>query len=185
MTVIEKDDKSAEQAAPEVPAVPPPAAFEALQAVFADQESSVSIEAINQLVLREELVRLIRKTTKLENTIEDLQDEKRREWRSLFLKLLPLMDSLDRMIRQTGPENELASSLESLRSQFLGVLEEQEILPIPLDVGSPFDLTTCDISRQQRRADLLPDLIIQVDRRGYTYQSKILRKARVVVSALP
>ncbi len=170
---------------PNEPQQPSLAAYEALKNVLEKEDTEVSVDLINRMVLREELVRLIKNTTDLENRLDDLQDETRRERRSLFLKLLPIMDSLDRMIRQTNPENELAASLESLRSQFLSILEEQDVVPIPVEIGQQLDLNVAEISRQQRRSDLEPDMIIQVDRRGYIFQSKVLRKARVVISTKP
>lgn len=162
-----------------------PAAYESLKTLLEKEDTSAGVEVINRMLLREEIVRLIQKATELENNLDQLQDETRREQRSLFLKLLPLMDSLDRMIRQTGPENELAASLESLRSQFLGILEEQDVVPLDIEPGQPLDLNLCEISRQQRRADLQPDLIIQVERCGYSFKSKVIRRARVVISIEP
>lgn len=167
------------------PTQPTLAAYDRLKTLTEGDQPGLTLDAINRLVLREEMVRMIRRVTELENSLENLQDDNRREKRSLFLKLLPLLDSLDRIIRQTDPNNELSGSMESLRSQFLGVMEDQDIVPIEIEVGQPFDLTLCDISRRQERPDLPAETIVSVERRGYTYQSKVLRKARVVISTLP
>jgi molecular chaperone GrpE (heat shock protein) len=164
---------------------PPPASYEPLKNLLEREDGDLVISDISRLVVREELIGLIKNVTELENDLEDLRDETRRKLRSQVLKLLPLMDSLDRMIRNIDSENEMITSLESLRSQFLGLLEEQEVEPIPVEIGMPLDLGLCEISRQQERSDIQPDLIIQIERRGYFYQSKVLRRARVVISTLP
>jgi molecular chaperone GrpE (heat shock protein) len=164
---------------------PPPASYGPLKNLLEREDGDSLISNVSRLVLREELIGQIKKMTALENDLEDLRDETRRKQRSQALKLLPLMDSLDRMIRNIGSENEVITSLESLRSQFLGILEDQEVEPIPVEIGMPLDLKLCEVSRQQERSDVQPDLIVQIDRRGYFYQSKVLRRVRVVISTLP
>ena len=139
---------------------------------------------LQRRLLREDVViRLTRELTHAENEMENIQDENRRSQRKFFVRLLNVADSLDRLIKQINPGNEVAASLETLRLQLLQILEDVEIIPIELEIGQPFDASLCEISRRQVRPDIQPNCILVVDQRGYLMQSKPLRRARVVISS--
>lgn len=128
---------------------------------------------------------LIRKRRQLEDQLNEEREEQHRETRSFYLKLLVVIDSLDRLIRLADPNNELANSLNALRSEIFLVLEDQEIVPIHLSIGEIFSKETCEAAARKLRPDLPAYTIISIERRGYTWKSQILRRARVTISVLP
>lgn len=144
-----------------------------------------TVEAVNRLILRPAVSHLTHQRSDLQTELEDTLEDQTREKRSFYNRLLGVLDGMDRVLQQADPENELAGNLESLRTKFLQVLEDEDVLPIELSIGQPFDNTICEVSQRQTREDLAPDTIISIDRKGYTCKSKLLRRARVVISVTP
>jgi len=149
---------------------------------FIKGEEELTAFQVSQKILHNLLLQKERVCFELEDKLEQLPDEHRREKRSFYLKLLAVMDSIDRMINAADPENELVHDVETIRNQFFLVLEETEIFPIEVQVGKAFDPATCETAGSRLRPDLAPTTIIQVERRGYNWQEKVLRKARVIIS---
>ncbi|HPH95211.1 MAG TPA: nucleotide exchange factor GrpE [Anaerolineaceae bacterium] len=144
-----------------------------------------TVASVNRLILRPAAAQLTRQRSDLQTSLDDALEEQTREKRSFYTKLLSVVDGMDRVLQQADPENDLAGNLESLRTKFLQVLEDEDVLPIELAVGQPFDAATCEVSQRRTRDDLPPDTIISIDRKGYTCKSKLLRRARVVISVTP
>lgn len=165
----------------EVNETAPPGLNPAFQQLAQKNPTLPGIEVLRRLS-REEVIRLTRELTHAENEMENIQDDNRRSQRKFFVRLLNVADSLDRLISQVNPGNEVAASLETLRLQLLQILEDVEIIPIELEIGQPFDASLCEISRRQVRPDIQPNCILVIDQRGYLMQSKPLRRARVVIS---
>lgn len=160
----------------------------ALQEAFArlkKEDGAADPDRLGRSLIRDALEQLTRQRSDAVSRLEDTQEEARREQRAFYLKLLTVVDSLDRLIRQTDPSNELAGSLEATRTQFLEVLDDQDIAVVEVRVGQPFDPAVCEVSGRKTREDLPPDTILSIERRGYIWQSKTLRRARVVISVPP
>lgn len=151
----------------------------------AGEDADRTLAELNQHVVRGLLAGMTVQRSDLEMRLRDIENEHRREQRSLYLQILNLVDSLDRILRSADPENDLANSVEVLRSQFFQFLEDHEILPVEIEVGQIFDPTCCEVSTRKPRPDLPPDVILSIERRGYAYQSRSLRKARVTISYQP
>lgn len=145
----------------------------------------MSVSAVNTAIIRAEMVKLIRSLTDCQNELENLADEQRNKQRSFLMKLLEVADSLDRLITPVESTNELANSLQVLRTQLWQILGDEGIVPIELRVGQPFDPALCEISQKVVRLELAPNTITSIDRRGYTWQSKPFRRARVAISTRP
>ncbi len=120
----------------------------------------------------------------------------------LILKLLPVVDDFERSIRMTRPagENEGGSRLEeqdpgiraaeeSLRrgmglvyDKLKKILESQGVRAFE-SVGKPFDPHLHDALLQVPRSDVPPHTVIEEVDKGYMLNDKVLRHAKVVVSA--
>ncbi len=149
------------------------------------EQQATTVSTIGRHLVRETIARLTRERSKMADQLEDAQEENRREQRAFYLKVLNILDSLDRLIRQTSPENELAESLTAIRAQFLEVLDDQEIALVDVVVGRAFDAALCEVSRRETRDDLPLDTILAIERKGYSWRGKTLRRARVIISTRP
>ncbi len=127
---------------------------------------------------------MIRQRRFLADKLDEEHEEQNRETRAFYLKLLVVVDSMDRLIRMADSQNELANSLNALRAEFLQVLEDQEIMPINVAIGEIFDKEICEATSRKLRPDLPAYSIISIERRGYTWKSRLLRRVRIIVSAL-
>ncbi len=128
---------------------------------------------------------VIQERSDLQSSLDDNQKEHYKEQRAFYLKLLSVADSLDRLMKQLESSSEMFSHINSVRNKLFQVLEEVDIEPIPVSPGQPFDPTYSDVSDRQVREDLAADTIISVESRGYTWQSKVLRPVRVIISIKP
>ena len=155
------------------------------QTIPIGEDADRVVAEINQQVIRGLLAGMTAQRSDLEIRLRDTEEEHRRELRSLFLQILVLVDSLDRILRNADEEDEMTGSVDVLRSQFFQLLEDHDILPVDIEVGQAFNPTCCEVSSRKPRPDLPPDVILSVERRGYTLQSRPLRKARVTISYQP
>jgi len=146
------------------------------------KKQPLTVSRVKDELFRPEVINLINALTEAENTIEELQDEAKQKKRKLLLKLLVVVDSLDRIIRHTDSQNETAASLQILRTQFLQFLEDEEVEIVDIKIGQPFDANVCEASQKTQREDIPEGTILFIDQNGYFWQSKLLRKARVTAS---
>jgi len=149
---------------------------------LAQSGQPVGVEQINNLVVRETINSLIRRVSDLEDQINTNQQDQRHEMRSFLVSLLRVGDSLDRILKLTDPDNEVFASLSALRNLFLQILEDRDVYVVEITAGDDFDPVTCEVSGSEERPDLAPDTILSVERRGYLWGEKTLRRARVVIA---
>jgi len=128
---------------------------------------------------------LIKKRSHLSDQLTDVQEDSHRKERSIFLDFLNVVDSIDRLLKMLDPTNEVAGSLNALRAQFMQLLEDEKVLPIELAAGQEFNADNCEVSSRQERPDLPDGTIISVERRGYSWKERTLRRARVTISINP
>jgi molecular chaperone GrpE (heat shock protein) len=145
--------------------------------------SSATATQIVRATADQQLARLISEKSQIKARLEDLEETTRRERRAFYLKVIEVLDSIDRLLQQINPNNEATNSLGAVRTQFLLILEDNGITLADVRVGQTFDAAFCEVSRRETRADLPPDTIVSIERRGYLWNSKTLRRARVVISA--
>ena len=149
---------------------------------FVQESEQVTAFQVSQKILHDLLKQRVLQNFTLEDRLKQLPDEYRREKRSFYLKLLVAMDSFDRILELADPQNNLITDVEMLRDEFCSVLAEVEIHPIELQLGQLFDPSLSEAATRTLRPDLPPNTIIQIERRGYYWQEKVLRKARVNIS---
>lgn len=113
--------------------------------------------------------------------------ERRYAYGPLALEILPIMDNLDRAVeaaRKAGEEGPLVQGVAMVQSQFLDVLKRHGVTRIEA-AGQPFDPNQHQAVMQQPSADHPPGVVLQVLEQGFMLHDRVLRPARVIVSATP
>jgi molecular chaperone GrpE len=102
---------------------------------------------------------------------------------SLLRSILPILDNLERAINHgKGSQNNssLLEGLEITLRQFLNTLERFGVKPLSAR-GEVFDPEKHEAVSQQE-SDQEPNRVISEIEKGYIYQDRLLRPARVIVS---
>lgn len=99
----------------------------------------------------------------------------------LLTKLLPVLDNLERALAASGEPEKWRSGVEMIFRQFLGVLAETGLKPIPA-VGEIFDPRRHEALMREPSSQ--PDnTILEELKKGYFFKEKTLRPSLVKVSA--
>jgi molecular chaperone GrpE len=126
---------------------------------------------------------------------ENYQKRAQREWAQerryghagLALDLLPILDNFDRAViaaKQAGETGPLMQGVALIQAQVLDALRRHGITPIEAQ-GRPFDPNLHQAVMQQPSAVEPPNTVVQVLEQGFMIHDRVLRPARVVVSATP
>jgi molecular chaperone GrpE len=134
---------------------------------------------------------LLRKAAEFENYRRRVESESAAIMRvaneSLLLALLPVLDDITRSLK-AGKElkgrEAFYAGVEMIQGKFLKVLERYGVVPFDSE-GKPFDVGLHDALLQIPRADVNPHTVIEEVERGYMIYDRVLRHAKVVVSAAP
>jgi len=118
----------------------------------------------------------------------------------LISKLLPVLDDFERSLKAhqeggervnsgasadgSAHENSYVRGIELIYSKFKKLLEMQGLKHFEV-VGKPFDPEFHDALMQIQRKDVPHHTVIQEIEKGYMLHDKVIRHARVVVSAEP
>lgn len=117
----------------------------------------------------------------------DLAAERRYAHGPLAADLLPALDNLDRATaaaRQAGETGPLVQGVAMVQAQVLDVLRRHGITRVEAQ-GQPFDPNKHQAVMQQPSDGVPPGTVLQVLEPGYLIHERVLRPARVVVSAAP
>lgn len=124
-----------------------------------------------------------------ENYQKRMQREREQERKYAFgplaLDLLPIFDNLDRAVvaaRQAGDTEPLVQGVSMVLTQFLELLKRHGITRIDC-AGKPFDPNLHQAVMQNPVANVEPNTVVQVIEQGFLNQDRVLRPAKVVVSA--
>lgn len=113
------------------------------------------------------------------------RDQERRYWYApLALDLLPVLDNLERALaaaKQVNESGPLVQGVQMVLSQFLDLLKRYGVTPIEAE-GKAFDPNRHEAVMQQP-ADVPPNHVVQVLERGFMLHDRVLRPAKVIVSA--
>jgi molecular chaperone GrpE len=115
----------------------------------------------------------------------DLAQERLYAHMPLSLDLLTALDNIDRALaesRKAGETGPLSQGVALVQAQLLDALRRHGITPIQAQ-GKPFDPNQHEAVMQQPSAELPPMTVLQVLENGYTIHDRVLRPARVIVSA--
>jgi molecular chaperone GrpE len=103
----------------------------------------------------------------------------------LALDVLPILDNLDRAVaaaKQAGETGPLVQGVAMVQSQYLDMLKRHGVTRIEA-VGQPFDPNLHQAVMQQPAPDQPPNSVLQVLEQGFMLHDRVLRPARVIVSA--
>ncbi len=132
----------------------------------------------------------LRSRAELENVRRRLTAERQQAVRyanaSFARDLLGLLDTIERA-RQAGDKDEadrdaILASLAMLDETFRKTLADHQVTAIDAD-GKPFDPAEHEALQQQPSADHEPGTVVTVVQTGYKLHDRVLRPARVIVSA--
>jgi molecular chaperone GrpE len=117
----------------------------------------------------------------------DLAQERRFAHAPLAADLLGPLDNLERAIaaaQQVGEKGPLATGVGLVQAQLLDILRRYGITRIEAQ-GAAFDPNLHQAVMQQPSKDFKPFTVLQVLEPGYMIYDRVLRPARVIVSAAP
>ena len=115
----------------------------------------------------------------------DREQERKYAFGPLAEMLLPILDNLDRAIqagKQAGETGPLVQGVAMVQSQFLELLKRNGITRIDCE-GKPFDPNVHQAVMQKPDDKVEPNTIVQVIEHGFMNQDRVLRPAKVIVSA--
>jgi len=158
---------------------------EAASAVLEDLES---LRARAQE--RDQFLALLQRTqADFENYRKRNQREREQEARyahAAFARdLLPVLDNLDRATtaaRQAGETGPLVQGVAMVQGQLLDLLKRYGVTRMDAE-GKPFDPNLHQAVMQQPAPGRPPNTVVQVLEEGFMIHDRVLRPARVVVSA--
>lgn len=105
----------------------------------------------------------------------------------LMGELLPVLDDFDRTMdsfdKNHDPEA-LKKGIDIVYDKFRAVLAKQGLKLMDSN-GKPFDVNLHEAILQQPSADAEPDSVLDTVEKGYFMKDKVLRHAKVIVSAKP
>lgn len=136
--------------------------------------------------------RYVRAVADAENFKKRLQRDKAESIRyaneNLLRDLLQVVDSLDLALAHAGQGAANASLAEGVgltRRVFRDVLERYGVKELPDPVGQPFDPNHHEANGLESSAEIPANSVVRVQSKGYIYNDRLLRPARVVVAAGP
>jgi molecular chaperone GrpE len=101
----------------------------------------------------------------------------------LLQTILPVVDDLERSLKSADDkENAFYKGIELIYQKILKTLQKQSVRPFET-VGKQFDVHYHDALLQVPRKDVPPHVILEEVEKGYLFHDKVLRHAKVVVSA--
>lgn len=134
--------------------------------------------------LRNQLLRIRADYENLKRRMDRDRDEHRRQAKAQVVEvLLPIMDNMDRALKVLEGEapEEWCRGLHLVHQQMreaLGRLGLVEIAPM----GEPFDPTRQEAIASAERDDVPPNTVTAVYEKGYLFEGRLLKAARVEVS---
>jgi len=132
---------------------------------------------------------LLRKAAEFENYKRRMESEIKtlieNATERLIFELLPVLDDFDRFLKSSpeqGEHDALRKGVELISSKLNATLSKRGLAPFESS-GKPFDVHYHDALLQVPRDDVPPNTVIEEVNKGYMLNDKILRHARVIVSA--
>jgi molecular chaperone GrpE len=154
-----------------------------------------SVEALRARVLAAEQERdefkdkFLRSRADFDNyqkrTSRELAQERRFAHAGLALDLLPVLDNFDRATeaaKQAGETGPLVQGVAMVRAQILDLLRRHGITPIEA-AGKSFDPNLHEAVMQKPTAEVPPNTVVGVLEQGFLIHDRVLRPAKVIVSA--
>lgn len=105
----------------------------------------------------------------------------------LIKSLLPVYDDINRSIEsiekgETKDFDTLKQGMQLIADKFKTTFKNEGLEEIDI-LGKEFDVNTCDALLQVQREDVPPHTVTEVVEKGYKLKDKVIRFAKVIVSA--
>lgn len=133
--------------------------------------------------------RLLRKAAEFENykkrTDNELSSFFKYANESLILELLPVLDDFDRLFNAFNEKHDIDTfkkGVEMTYEKLTGILKKQGLKEMETN-GKKFDFNLHDALLQVPDASHEPNTILETAEKGYFLKDKVLRHAKVLVSA--
>jgi molecular chaperone GrpE len=146
-------------------------------------------EAESQLAQYKDL--LLRKAAEFENYKKRVENESaaivKFATQELIVELLPILDDLERSLKLSKDRKDFESfykGVELIYQKMVKVLADQGVRAMDT-VGKEFNVEFHDALMQVPRDDVPPHTILEEVEKGYTLHDKVIRHAKVIVSAVP
>ncbi len=196
------NEKKTSAAAPETANADPAAASPTDGATAGDRQSAtpevVSIATDELAALRQraserdEFLNLLQRTqADFQNYLKRSQREREQERQffagGMIRDLLPVLDNLERALaeaKRVGETGPLVQGVNLVLRQFLDLLQRHGVTRIAAE-GEPFDPNLHEALTQQPSAEHPTNTVLHVAEAGYKMNDRVLRPAKVVVSAGP
>jgi len=117
----------------------------------------------------------------------DIQNIVRLANENLIISVLPIVDDLERSLKAGKNVGDVAvfhKGVELIYQKLQKVLETHGVTPIET-AGKPFDVHYHDALMQLPKPDSEPNTILEEVEKGYSLNGKVIRHAKVIVSAPP
>jgi molecular chaperone GrpE len=132
---------------------------------------------------------LLRKAAEFENfkrrTENDWQNFQRLANERILLSFIPILDDFTRSLKagkESPGSDAFYQGVELIHNKFLQAMKAQGVEPIDA-VGKPFNVEEHDALLQVARPDLPDHTVIEEVEKGYRLNDRVLRHAKVIVSA--
>jgi len=102
--------------------------------------------------------------------------------RELILRMLDVMDSMDRAIELAGGDEALHEGLTHILRQMRAILEREGVKRIETE-GLPFKPELHELVMREDTSEYRDETVIKELGRGYTLGGKVLRRAKVKVAS--
>ena len=171
-----------------------------------NEETSSNEEKAEQNEINDEIINLEEKVQSLENEVNkfkelalrkaaEFENYKRRTENdqlnlikyaaeSLIIKLLPIVDDLERSLAHMTDEtdvNKIKEGIQLIYNKFMKTLNEQGVEKLD-SVGKPFDVDYHE-AVMQRPDDSVPlHTVLEELETGYKFKDRVIRHAKVIVS---
>ena len=169
------------------------AAGEAQQPSQEKSEATLLNEKVAELEKQSAQLRdqLLRKAAEFDNykrrTENDFASLTKFAAENIITQLVPVLDDFNRSlksIKEKAENDSLYKGIELIYAKFLKVLEAQGLKTMDV-VGKEFNVDVHDALMQMPRADVPPHTVLEEVEKGYLLFDKVIRHAKVVVSAAP
>lgn len=167
--------------------------------LLAEEQPEVEVDLVKELAdakaeVAEQKDQVLRIAAEFENYKKRMMRERTTAMKyagePIFREILPVVDNLERAISQgqtegVDAEKGLASLLEGVQltlKSLLTTLEKFEVRPIE-SVGQPFDPTIQEAMTMEASDTVPSNHVLNEFEKGYHYKDRLLRAAKVIVSA--
>ena len=133
--------------------------------------------------------RIVELQTELEYMKEryrkDLEEQRKYGYEKFAIDILDVIDNFERALESgkiSGDFESFIKGVEMIYKELLSILEKYNIKEIDVE-GKEFDPYTSEAVEKVVTEDYPPNTVVKVIRKGYMLHDKVIRPARVAVSA--